>query len=148
MPTTRRSRTIGAPRESVWKIVDDPYHLPRWWPLVQRVEGVDDTGWTTVMATQRGKAVRADYHLVDREPPQRRTWEQEIAGTPFERVFAHSAYELTLADGAAPGQTEVTLAWRQDLRGMSRFGGFMARRAAAQKVDEALEGLASLLDEH
>ena len=36
----RRSRTVAAPVDDVWRIVRDPYHLPRWWPKTQRVEGV------------------------------------------------------------------------------------------------------------
>ena len=40
MPTARRSRTVAAPPERVWGTVGDPYHLPRWWPRVTRVEAV------------------------------------------------------------------------------------------------------------
>jgi len=29
---------IPAPRADVWNVVSDPYHLPRWWPKVTRVE--------------------------------------------------------------------------------------------------------------
>lgn len=146
MAVTRRSRTYSATRDELWAIVEDPYHLPRWWPLTQRVEGVGDDGWTSVLATPRGKAVRADYHWDGREPQRMLAWEQEIEGTPFERVFAHSAYELTLEDGKKPGETRVTIAWRQELRGVSKLGGFMTRRASAQKLTEALDGLGELVD--
>ena len=39
------------------------------------------------------------------------------------------------------GDAAVTLEMRQKLRGMSRFGGFMARRAARKTLREALAGL-------
>ena len=38
MPTTRRTRTIAAPPDELWSTIADPYHLPRWWPRVDRVE--------------------------------------------------------------------------------------------------------------
>ena len=39
------------------------------------------------------------------------------------------------------GGTEVTIAQRQKLRGYSRTGGLLLRRATSAKLDEALEGL-------
>ena len=44
-----------------------------------------------------------------------------------------------------PGGTEVTIAQQQKLRGYSRTGGFMLRRARAAKLDEALDGLERIL---
>ena len=41
----------------------------------------------------------------------------------------------------ADGGTQVTIAQRQKLRGYSRTGGFMLRRATRSKLEEALEGL-------
>ncbi len=45
----------------------------------------------------------------------------------------------------APAGTEVTISQQQKLRGYSRTGGFMLRRATAAKLDEALDGLARIL---
>ncbi len=59
----RRSRTVAAPVDDVWRIVRDPYHLPRWWPRTQRVEGVSSSGWTSVLVTDKGRAIRADYRV-------------------------------------------------------------------------------------
>jgi hypothetical protein len=39
------------------------------------------------------------------------------------------------------GSTEVELTSRQSLRGMSRFGSPMMRRATRQTLDEALDGI-------
>ena len=63
MPTTKRTRTIGAPPEAVWKVVGDAHHLARWWPRVRRVEDVSDGRWTKVFLTEKGHSVRADYTL-------------------------------------------------------------------------------------
>ena len=71
----RRSRTRRrAAVDAVWAVVGDPYHLPRWWPRVERVEGVDAGAWTSVMRSERGKAVRADYRRRAPGAPARRAW--------------------------------------------------------------------------
>jgi uncharacterized protein YndB with AHSA1/START domain len=140
MPTTRRHRTLSAEVGDVWQVIADPHHLPRWWPRVGRVEGVDADRWTQVFMTKKGRPVRADYRLVASEPPQRREWRQEIEDSPFERVLHEAVTEVRLEpDGRAA--TRVTIELRQRMRGMSRLGGFMVRRATRRVLDEALEGL-------
>lgn len=143
MPTVTRSRTIAAPPEALWEIVTDPYHLPRWWPRVERVEGVDERGFTELLRTRKGRAVRADFTWLERSGGERARWGQELAGTPFERILSAAEVELLLAP--ASGGTAVTLTARQRLRGASRLGGWMARGAARRQLDEALEGLERLV---
>lgn len=120
-------------------MLEDPHHMPRWWPGVTRMEGVDDDRWTQVFTSKRGRPVRADFHLTLSEPPRRRVWEQEVLGTPFERVLNESVTEVTLEPTG--GGTHVTIAQRQKLRGYSRTGGLLLRRATKGKLREALEGL-------
>ncbi len=140
----RRSRTIAAPVEDVWRIVRNPYHLPRWWPRTDRVEGVSGAGWTSVLTTDRGRSIRADYRVEQSRGRELRRWSQELAGTPFERLFAEVVTDLTLAP-AGEG-TEVGIEVRQKPRGWARFGGFMLRRATKRQLDEALKGLASAVE--
>ena len=142
MPTARRSRTVAAPPERVWEVVGDPHHLPRWWPKVARVEAVSDTHFTEVLSTQDGRSLRADFRVVDSRAPERRAWEQELAGPPFERVFAAASTEVKLlpeGDG-----TRVTVVVHQRVRGSARLGGFMVRRATGRLLDEALDALEAL----
>jgi len=139
VPRTRRRRTLNTPVEDVWKVVADPHHLPRWWPRVSRVEEVEPERWTVVLATDKGKAVRADYRLLESEPPRHRLYAQDLAGSPFERLFAESITDVML-DPAGEG-TEVTIELRQKLRGVTRLGGFMLRNATRRQLDQALEGL-------
>ncbi|MGI8573079.1 MAG: SRPBCC family protein [Solirubrobacteraceae bacterium] len=139
MSKVARQRTIAASQLRVWEVLEDPHHLPRWWPGIQRVEGVRDDRWTDVFVTKRGRPVRADFHLLVSDRPWRRCWEQELQGTPFERVLAGSITDVTLA--SAGDGTLVTIAQQQKLRGYSRTGGLLLRRAGARKLDEALEGL-------
>ncbi|MEA2147449.1 MAG: hypothetical protein QOG59_3036 [Solirubrobacteraceae bacterium] len=113
--------------------------MPRWWPGVKRMEGVEDDRFTQVFTTKRGRPIRADFRVVVSEPPWRRAWEQELAGTPFERVLNELVTEVVLEE--VPEGTRVTIAESQKLRGYSRTGGFLMRRATSGKLKEALDGL-------
>ena len=139
MPTVRRSRELAAEPADVWTVLRDPHHLPRWWPRVQRVEDVSQDRWTAVLQTKRGKGVRADYRLLNSVRERSRAWEQQLEGSPFERLLREAVTSAELEPAAAG--TRVTLELRQKLRGLNRLGGFMLRRAARTQLDDALEGL-------
>jgi uncharacterized protein YndB with AHSA1/START domain len=134
---------IDAPVEAVWSVVSDPYHLPRWWPRVTRVEDVQGTGsrarWTAVLGTGAGRGVRADYRCISAAENERYLWEQEVVDTPFERILRAARTEVLLRPVDAG--TEVTVRIRQALRGLSRLGGPLMRRATARILTEALSGL-------
>ena len=134
-----RSRTLAAAPEAVWRVLADPRSLARWWPRVERVKGITAEGWTTVLRSERGRAVRADWRLDGQEAGRRRAWAQEIEGTPFAKVLAERRVEATV-EPAGDG-TRVTIELRQRGRGMARFGRFMLRRAARKELDGALAGL-------
>ena len=142
MPTTRRSRTLADVPERVWETVSDPYHLPRWWPRVERVEAVTGDRFTEVLSTDRGRSVRADFRVVESRAPERRAWEQDVAGSPFERIMISARTEVVLA--RAERGTRVTLAVRQQMRGTARFAGWIVRRGTRRVLDEALGGLESI----
>jgi uncharacterized protein YndB with AHSA1/START domain len=139
MPVTTRERTIAADQRRVWEVLEDPHHMPRWWPEVKRMEEVDADRFTQVYFTKRGRPVRMDFRVLVSEPPWRRVWEQEVAGTPFERVLSQALTEVVLEP--VDGGTRVTVALDQKLKGYSRTGGFLLRRAMRKRLDEALEGL-------
>ena len=143
----RRTRLIAAPAQAIWAVVADPHHFPRWWPGVVRVEGVRGDRFTQVYTSKRGRAVRMDFRLIASDPPTdggaaRVSFEQDVAGTPFERVLNQSTTEVALDPQA--GGTRVTIAQQQRLRGYSRTGGWMLRRATARRLQEALESLERL----
>jgi carbon monoxide dehydrogenase subunit G len=144
MPSARRTRTVAAAPQRVWALIEDPHHFPRWWPGVTRMEAVDGDRWTQVFTTQKGRPVRLDFRLVASEPPLvdrsgRRRWDQELVGSPFERVLHEAVTEIRL-DPMDHG-TRVTIEQRQKLRGYSRFGGLMLRRATRKRLEQALDGL-------
>ena len=144
MPRVRRERTIEAPREEVWDLIADPHHLPRWWPAVQRVEEASPAAWTKVLATPRGKSVRADFTRLRADRPRSLAWRQEVDESPFERILREAVTEVSL-EPVGELATRVELRSIQRLRGMARLGGLMVRRATARQLDDALEGLSAVI---
>jgi uncharacterized protein YndB with AHSA1/START domain len=140
-----RKRTIAAPVADVWNLVSDPYNLPRWWPRTARVENVDRRGsgrrsqWTKVLETSSGRGVRADFRCLSAAEGERYVWEQELEGTPFERHLKSLRVEIGMR--AEGGGTAVTLSEEQTLKGMSRLGSPLMRRARADALDQALDGM-------
>ena len=144
MPRVTRRRRIEATPGAVWSIVSDPYHLPRWWPKTQRVENVSSGApkgrrWTQVLETKDGRGVRADYRCISAASDERYVFEQQLQGSPFEKILKSARTEITLAPD--DGGTEVTMRTEQRLRGLSRMGGFLMRRATGRMLNAALSGL-------
>jgi uncharacterized protein YndB with AHSA1/START domain len=135
-----RSRTLATTPEAVWRLLGDPRSLARWWPRVERVKAVSPEGWTTVLRSERGRALRADWRLEENDAGRRRAWTQELDGTPFAKVLAERRIEVRVEP--AGEYMRVTVELRQRGRGMARFGRFMMRRAAKKELADALEGLA------
>ena len=92
-----------------------------------------------MLGTERGTGVRADFRCIGSTHRLRYAWEQEIEGTPFERILKASRLEIGLdRDG---DETRVTLTSDETLRGLSRLGSAMMRGASRRRLDEALEGI-------
>jgi len=108
-----------------------------------RVESVAGEGqgreWTKVLETAEGRGVRADYRCAESVEGERYGWEQQVAGTPFERHLRRSGIEIGLED--AGDGTSVSLTAVQALRGLSRLGSPMMRRGQGALLDEALDGI-------
>ncbi len=149
MARVTRRRTIAAPVEEIWELISDPYSLPRWWPRTSRVESVDRkpegkrSQWTKVLETAEGRGVRADYRCLSSAEGERYVWEQQLAGSPFERHLRSSVVEIGLR-GEKDG-TVVSLTSEQKLRGMSRLGSPMMRGGQGKILEQALDGLEAAL---
>jgi uncharacterized protein YndB with AHSA1/START domain len=150
VPRVTRRRTVEAPVREVWKLVSDPYALPRWWPRVSRVEDVEARSggrrsqWTKVLETQHGRGVRADYRCVSSAEPERYVWQQQLEGSPFAKHLKESTVEIELHAGDA-GETRVIMTSVQTMRGMSRLGGWMMRKGQRDILDSALDGIEEAL---
>ena len=69
-----------------------------------------------------------------------------MAGTPFERILKAASLAIAIRpDGPAAA---VTLTSDERLRGFSRLGAPMMRRAAASRLTEALRNLDRALTGH
>ena len=139
-----RRRRIAAPASALWAVISDPYHLPRWWPNTQRVENVtegdpSERSWTQVLETRDGRGVRADYHGEVVTDGEHYVFEQTVEGTPFERFVKRARTEIQLKP--QDGDTQVTMSLDRRLRGLSRLGAPMMRRAIGRTLNEALNGL-------
>ena len=143
MPVSSRSRVLAAPPAEVWRTVGDVRQLPRWWPLARRVEAVEGDEFTQVLRTDKGRDVRADFRVVEREAEQKLTIEQLLEGTPFEGLLRSATTELRLQPAGADA-TALTITVRRKLRGLARFGGIIMRRGTNRQLDEALDGLAAI----
>lgn len=148
---SERSRRLLATPAALWEVIADPLAMPRWWPDVARVEAVEEDRFTLVFQTKRKRPVRMDFHVLASdapgsggEPSGHRAWEQEVQGTPFERVLDSSVTEVLL-DPAHGGTTQVTIAQAQRLRGYSRTGALLLRRATDKRLDQALEALEQII---
>jgi uncharacterized protein YndB with AHSA1/START domain len=142
VPEVTRERRIAAPAERVWDLVSDPFYLPRWWPATARVEDATQTAWTSVLKTPRGATVRADFTRTAYEPLRRIAWRQELEESPFERVFSSAETAIRL-DPEGQEATRVAVVTAERLRGRYRLGGWLVRRAARKRLDEALAGIAA-----
>lgn len=138
------TRTLAAAPDAVWALVGEPRALVRWWPRTERVEGVTEDGWTTVLRSDRGRVVRADWRLDEDVPGARRAWSQAIEGTPFERVISERRVAVALAP-AGEG-TDVTLELRQRSRKLGLIGDLVLRGPARRELGAALAGLAAALE--
>jgi uncharacterized protein YndB with AHSA1/START domain len=141
----QRSRTIAAAPADAWAVVGDPRSLARWWPRTERVEGLREGRWTTVLRSPRGRVVRADWRLDGpEERGRRRAWAQQVEGTPFAQVIKERRVEAEIEpDGTG---TRVTLRLRQRSRKLGRIGDLVLLRPARRELDEALAALAGVLE--
>jgi hypothetical protein len=96
-----------------------------------------------VLETSEGRGVRADFRCVSSAERERYIWEQELEGTPFERHLKSLQVEVGLRE--RDGGTEVSLTEEQSLKGMSKLGSPLMRRARGDVLDEALDGIEGAL---
>jgi uncharacterized protein YndB with AHSA1/START domain len=108
-------RTLNAPRQLVWKMFSDPYHLAQWWGpegYSNRVERLDfRTGgrWVHVMIGPDGRELPTDNDILEVTPPKRLVFRNAPADP---RIFGDNpppGFTKTLTFTEAGGKTTLTL---------------------------------------
>jgi uncharacterized protein YndB with AHSA1/START domain len=143
------TRTIAAPPDALWPLLDDPQRMGEWFAFAERFEvlGGEGVGRRQRMHGRWGrKRSEIDQVIVAHDPPRRLAWRHEaerLDGRPAPRFAATTTFSATLEpDGAG---TRVTLRSEQEpasaLKGLviRLFG----RREVAGKLDDSLDALAA-----
>ncbi|MEA2380238.1 MAG: hypothetical protein QOH72_209 [Solirubrobacteraceae bacterium] len=140
------ARTIPAPPEAIWPLLDDPARLGEWFAFADRGEVLEGAG---VGRRQRmhghwgRKRSEIDQVVVEHDPPRRIAWRHEaerLDGKPAPRFAASTRFTMTLEPEGA-GASRLTLHSEQEpasaLRGLviRLFG----RREVAQRLEESLD---------
>lgn len=109
------TRTLKAPRELVWKMFSDPYHLAQWWGpkgYTNRVEKLDfRTGgsWLHVMIGPDGKELPTDNDIVEVTPPERIVFRNAPADPKIFGDNPPPGFTKTLTFDEVEGGTQLTL---------------------------------------
>jgi uncharacterized protein YndB with AHSA1/START domain len=141
-------RTIAAPPDAIWPLLDDPGRLGEWFAFADRGVVLDGRG---VGRRQRmhghwgRKRSEIDQVVVEHDPPHRLAWRHEaerLDGKPAPRFAASTTFTMTLEPAGADA-SHLRLRSVQEpasaLRGLviRLFG----RREIAQKLHESLDRL-------
>ena len=139
-PTLTIERTFKAPRELIWKMFSDPFHLVRWWgpkgftnPVCEldfRVGG----RWYHVMRGPDGRDFPADSTFIEIVPPER-------------IVYRNRVVESEAFDGNPPPSFKRTLTFTEangvtTLRLFAEFETLEQRESARRRgfIEGTLEG--------
>ena len=142
------TRTLKAPRELVWKMFSDPYHLAQWWGpkgYTNRVEKLDfRTGgkWLHVMIGADGKELPTDNDIVEVTPPRRIVFRNAPADP---RIFGDNpppGFTKTLTFDEVEGGTLLRLVCTFD---KPEHKDAVTRRGFSQGTNESFDKLEALL---
>jgi uncharacterized protein YndB with AHSA1/START domain len=146
------SRTLAAPPDAIWPLLDDPARMGEWFAFAERFEVLEGEG---VGRRQRmhgrwgKKRSEIDQVLVAHDPPRRLAWRHEaerLDGKPAPRFAASTVFSATLEPDR--DRTRVTLRSEQEpasrLKGV--VIGLFGRREVAQRLEESLDALAAQVE--
>ena len=143
MPRVSRRQRLEASPGDIWRVVSDPYHLPRWWPRTQRVENVTSGPRRAASGPRcwRRETGGACAPTIAASAPQRASATCSSSSWRGHPSTGSCARPAPRSDAARAGRHRVTMTAEQRLRGLSRLGGLMMRRAMGRTLSEALNGL-------
>ena len=138
------TRVLKAPRELVWKMFSDPYHLAQWWGptgFTNRVERFDfRTGgkWLHVMIGPDGKELPTDNDIVEVTPPRRIVFRNAPADPKIFGDNPPPGFTKTLTFDEAEGGTLLKLVCTFD---KPEHKDAVTRRGFRQGTDESFDKL-------
>ena len=141
-------RTIAAPPDAIWPLLDDPTRLGEWFAFADSGEVLEGEG---VGRRQRmhgrwgRKRSEIDQVVVAHDPPRRLAWRHEaerLDGKPAPRFAASTTFTMTLEPAGAHASR---LRLRSEQEPASALRGIVirmfGRREVAQKLEESLDRL-------
>jgi uncharacterized protein YndB with AHSA1/START domain len=141
-------RTIPAPPDAIWPLLDDPARLGEWFAFADGGEVLagEGVGRRQRMHGHWGrKRSEIDQVVVEHDPPRRLAWRHEaerLDGKPAPRFAASTTFTMTL-EPATTGASRLKLHSQQEpasaLRGL--VIRLLGRREVAQKLEESLDRL-------
>lgn len=109
------TRLLKAPRELVWKMFSDPYHLAQWWGpkgFTNRVDKLDfRTGgsWLHVMIGADGRELPTANDIIEVTPPRRIVYRNQPADPKLFGDNPPPGFTKTLSFAEVDGGTLLTL---------------------------------------
>lgn len=151
-PTLTIERTFKAPRELIWKMFSDPFHLVRWWgpkgftnPVCEldfRVGG----RWYHVMRGPDGRDFPADSTFIEIVPPERIVYRNRVVEAEVWDGNPPPSFKRTLTFTETNGVTTLRLFAEfetPEQRESARRRGFIEGTLESyDKLAEHLEALA------
>ena len=145
-------RKFAAPRELVWKMFADPYHLCRWWGPTGFTNPVCEMDlrpggrWYHVMRSPAGNDYPADSEFVEVAPPERIVWRnRELQAAAFgdnpPPSFLRMLSLIDLGDGTTLLRIDCWFATAEEM-GRVIARGF--REGTMQSLDRLADELAGI----
>ena len=143
------TRHLKAPRELVWKMFSDPYHLAQWWGpkgFTNRVEHFDlcDGGeWRNIMIAPDGMQLPLSYTFLEVTPPSCLVYRNADADPAIFGDHPPPAFTTTIRLEPAAGGTHFTLVAQFD-RPEHKLA--VTERGFTIGFNQSLDRLAALLE--
>jgi carbon monoxide dehydrogenase subunit G len=135
-------RQFDAPREAVWRVLNDPSELAKLMPGVERFDIADDRHWTAHVKIPLGLGglkMRIDFEKTDEREPEMAALKAKGTGVGA-LLSMETRFELAERDGG------THMSWQADVR----IGGQVASmglRVLQPIVKQQVGGVLKALDE-
>ena len=134
-------RTFAAPREAVWKVLNDPAAMAKTMPGVQSFDVHDDKNWTANVKIPLGLGglkMKIDMQKVEERPPEHAAL--KIKGNGVGAMLSmQTSFDLADADGG------TLMKWAADVKIAGPVGS-MGQRVLQPIVNQQVAHVLAALD--